>query len=46
VSNLVPLCEACHRSAHSGTLDIAGYAATTDGVVLQVTTATGAGTKN
>ena len=34
--NLAPLCEACHRKHHTGVLDIQGWVATTEGVVLQV----------
>jgi len=35
-SNLVALCEACHKKEHSGELHITGWVATTQGRVLQV----------
>lgn len=36
-SNLVPLCEACHKKEHSGELHVIGWVQTTKGRVLKVT---------
>lgn len=36
LSNLVPLCEACHQQTHHGSLSIAGYIQTSHGVVLDI----------
>ncbi len=37
LSNLVPICEACHDKAHHGSLNVQGYIQTSHGVRLQQT---------